>query len=201
MRPHLLSCIAIEACGCLLCRVHAGGLASKHCGAAVHGCPSTGTEAKARTSFHEHEVGSCRLRYELPWMLDAMLRCSTCSAGSEVGAETCGVAACCAVHDVAARAVSACGRRPRAHAQLRGPAAGGSSGARRRRPACPPRGPSWRRGALCDASSATPPTCASSPGFLHGSGGAGRRRRCSTRIAMASCTLGVKPGHVLARAL
>ncbi len=104
-----------------------------------------------------------------------------------VDAGSCWGAACCASRDVAARAVSACGRHPRAHAQLRG------TGGRWRRPARPPRGPSWRRGAL----SATPPTRAAPPGFLHGSGGTGRCLRCSTRVGLASCTLTCHSRHML----
>ena len=42
---------AVESCGCLLCRVHAGGLASKHYGAAAPGCPSTSTTAKGAHSY------------------------------------------------------------------------------------------------------------------------------------------------------
>ncbi len=102
--------------------------------------------------------------------------------GADAG--RCWGAACCAVRDAAMRAVSACARRPRAHAQLRGTCGRW----RQRRTATATRsrarlasGPSWSA-----APAATPPTRASSPGFLHGSGGAGRRRRCSTRRQRAA---------------
>jgi len=75
-----------------------------------------------------------------------------------VDAGSCWGAACCASRDVAARAVSACGRHPRAHAQLRG--TGGRW--RRRRTATATRSPASgteleARRTFCNASDARRP--------------------------------------------
>jgi len=138
--------------------------------------------------------GRQKAQDDLLWISDAMPRCSTCSAGSEVWTqEAAGVRhAALPVMLQRGQSAPAAGIRGRMLSSA-APAAGGGDGARRRRPARPPRGPSWRRGAL----SATPPTRAAPPGFLHGSGGTGRCLRCSTRVGLASCTLTCHSRHML----
>ncbi len=79
---------------------------------------STRTEAKVCTPLCEHEVGR-RLRMTCcGCLMPCHVQHRLCWVGG-VDAGSCWGAACCASRDIAARAVRACGRHPRAHAQLR----------------------------------------------------------------------------------
>ncbi len=145
---------------------------------------STRTEAKVCTPLCEHEVGR-RLRMTCcGCLMPCHVQHRLCWVGG-VDAGSCWGAACCASRDIAARAVRACGRHPRAHAQLRSIC--GRWWQRRtatatRSPALGTKLEAWRT--FCDACDARLPA-----GLQYGSGGAGQYLRRNMRVGLASCTL------------
>ena len=156
LRPYLLSCIAIQACGC--------------CAASMQVVWPSNTVWRPCMAVQAQAPRPRRalLFMSMKWAEAASgMSCHGCLMPCHVAAhallaqvwtrEAAGVRhAALSMMLQRARSAPAAGVRGRMVSSA-APAAGGGSGARRRRPARPPRGPSWKRGALCDASNARVP--------------------------------------------